>query len=47
MRANPRDLTVDPEFFAGMTCVNVRMFEDVDLKALKLKAADGKSYTPE
>jgi hypothetical protein len=35
---------LDPEFFAGMTCVNVRMFEDVDLKGLKMKEADGKSY---
>jgi hypothetical protein len=35
--------SVDPEFFAGMTCVNVRMFEGVDLKALNLKPADGKS----
>jgi len=36
----------DPDFFAGITCVNVRMLEGVDLKALKMKFADGKSYTP-
>jgi hypothetical protein len=41
------DLNIsDPNFFAGMTCVNVRMFEGVDLKALKIKFADGKNYTP-
>ncbi|KAJ4372268.1 hypothetical protein N0V83_004042 [Neocucurbitaria cava] len=38
--------SVDPGFFPGMTCVNVRMFEDVDLKTLNLKPADGKSYDP-
>lgn len=38
--------SVDPGFFPGMTCVNVRMFEDVDLKTLNIKAADGKSYDP-
>lgn len=32
------------DFFPGMTCVNVRMLEGVDVKALNLKAADGKSY---
>jgi hypothetical protein len=35
---------IDPNFFVGMTCVNVRMFEDIDLKALKFKEADGKNY---
>jgi hypothetical protein len=34
----------DPNFFAGMTCVNVRMFEDVDVKALKIRFADGKNF---
>jgi hypothetical protein len=27
--------------------VNVRMFEDVDVKGLKIKAADGKSFKQE
>ncbi|KAF2831033.1 hypothetical protein CC86DRAFT_133904 [Ophiobolus disseminans] len=35
--------SIDPDFFAGMTCVNVRMFEGVDIKTLKTKFADGKS----
>jgi hypothetical protein len=30
-----------------MTCVNVRMFEDVDVKGLKIKSADGKSFKQE
>jgi hypothetical protein len=34
----------DPNFFAGMTCINVRMLEGVDLKSLKIKFADGKNY---
>ncbi|KAF1942601.1 hypothetical protein EJ02DRAFT_402146 [Clathrospora elynae] len=38
--------STDPTFFAGLTCVNVRMLENVDVKTLKLKFADGKSYTP-
>lgn len=38
--------SIDPEFFPGMTCVNVRMLEDVELEKLKVKAADGKSYDP-
>jgi hypothetical protein len=38
--------SVDPNFFAGMTCINVRMFEDVDFTKLKFKEANGKSYTP-
>lgn len=33
-----------PDFMPGMTIINVRAFQDVDLKALKLKPADGKSY---
>jgi hypothetical protein len=37
---------LDPDFFPGMTCLNVRMLDGVDLKALKIKFADGKSYTP-
>ncbi|KAH8733020.1 glutathione-dependent formaldehyde-activating enzyme [Phaeosphaeriaceae sp. PMI808] len=36
--------SIDPNFFAGMTCVNVRMLDGVDLKSLKIKFADGKSY---
>ncbi|KAH7086817.1 Mss4-like protein [Paraphoma chrysanthemicola] len=39
--------SIDPNFFAGITCINVRMFEDVDLKSLKIKFADGKSYKQE
>ncbi|KAH4237029.1 hypothetical protein HBI56_123760 [Parastagonospora nodorum] len=38
--------SIDPNFFPGMTCLNVRMLDGVDLKALKIKFADGKSYTP-
>jgi hypothetical protein len=34
----------DPGFMPGMTIINVRAFQDVDLKALKLKPMDGKSY---
>tara|TARA_R110002003_G_scaffold126_17_gene11604 strand:- start:439 stop:711 length:273 start_codon:yes stop_codon:yes gene_type:complete len=37
----------DPNFFAGMTCVNVRMLDGVDLKSVKIKFADGKSYKQE
>jgi hypothetical protein len=40
-------LVLDPNFFAGMTCVNVRMLEDVDFKGLKIKNMDGRSYSPE
>jgi hypothetical protein len=29
-----------------MTCLNVRMLDGVDLKALKIKFADGRNYTP-
>jgi hypothetical protein len=29
-----------------MTCLNVRMLDGVDLKALKIKFADGRSYAP-
>ncbi|KAL6711865.1 hypothetical protein ACN47E_002908 [Coniothyrium glycines] len=36
-----------PGFFDGMTCVNVRMLEGVEVKDLKLKPADGRSYVPE
>ncbi|OAL55804.1 hypothetical protein IQ07DRAFT_583249 [Pyrenochaeta sp. DS3sAY3a] len=39
--------SVDPGFFPGITCVNVRMLEGVDTKKLKLKFADGASYNPE
>ncbi|KAF1840031.1 uncharacterized protein K460DRAFT_399646 [Cucurbitaria berberidis CBS 394.84] len=38
--------SVDPSFFPGMTCVNVRMLEGVDLKTLNLKFADGASFDP-
>ncbi|KAF2035791.1 hypothetical protein EK21DRAFT_84199 [Setomelanomma holmii] len=37
----------NPNFFAGMTCVNVRMLDGVDVKSLKIKFADGKNYKPE
>ncbi|KAF1833287.1 hypothetical protein BDW02DRAFT_570170 [Decorospora gaudefroyi] len=33
----------DPSFFPGITCVNVRMLRDVDLKTLNLKFGDGKN----
>jgi hypothetical protein len=36
-------MCADPTFFVGIMCVNVRMFEDVDVKGLKIKAVDGKS----
>ncbi|KAF1912479.1 Mss4-like protein [Ampelomyces quisqualis] len=38
--------SIDPNFFVGMTPLNVRMLEDIDLRALKIKHLDGKSYTP-
>lgn len=38
--------SVDPNFFAGMTCVNVRMFEDVDFAKLNFKEVNGKGYNP-
>ncbi|KAH7408389.1 Mss4-like protein [Phaeosphaeria sp. MPI-PUGE-AT-0046c] len=38
--------SVDPSFFAGITCINVRMLEGVDLKALKIKEVDGKNFNP-
>lgn len=34
----------DPDFFPGMTCVNVRMLEGLELGKLSFKQADGKSY---
>jgi hypothetical protein len=37
----------DAAFMPGMTIINVRAFQDVDLKALKLKPMDGKSYNSE
>jgi hypothetical protein len=33
----------DPDFFHGMTCVNVRMLQDVELEKVKRKSGDGKS----
>jgi hypothetical protein len=36
-----------PDLMPGMTIINVRAFQDVDLKALKLKPMDGKSYNSE
>lgn len=39
--------SIVPGFFDGMTCVNVRMIEDVDVKDLNVKFADGKSYKQE
>jgi hypothetical protein len=33
----------DPNFLPGMTCVNIRMLQDVDLKTLNLKFADGRN----
>lgn len=38
--------SVVPGFFEGMTCVNVRMLEGVDFKALNIKEMDGKNYNP-
>jgi hypothetical protein len=37
--------SVVPGFFDGITCVNVRLIEGVDLDALKYKEMDGASYT--
>lgn len=34
----------DPDFFPGMTCVNVRMLQGVELEDLKRKPGDGKNY---
>jgi len=34
----------DPDFFAGMTCVNARMLQGVELEKLKRKSVDGKSF---
>jgi hypothetical protein len=36
--------SVDPSVFPGMTCVNVRMLEGVELKGVKRKYGDGASY---
>jgi hypothetical protein len=33
----------DPDFFPGMTCVNARMLQGVQLDGLKRKSADGKN----
>ena len=37
----------DPEFFAGITCVNVRTLAGVDFKKLHLKELDGASFKVE
>jgi len=34
----------DPNFFTGMTCINVRMLQGVELETLKRKSVDGKSF---
>ncbi|KAI4925966.1 uncharacterized protein J4E92_006703 [Alternaria infectoria] len=34
----------DPNFFAGMTCINARMLQGVELEKLKRKSVDGKSF---
>ena len=39
--------SIRPGFFEGITVVNVRLFEDLDLGALKYKEMDGRSYTKE
>lgn len=36
--------SVDPGVFPGMTCVNVRMLEGVDVKDVKRRYGDGASY---
>jgi hypothetical protein len=36
--------SADPEYYPDYLAVNVRTFEGVDLKALKLKHVDGKRY---
>jgi hypothetical protein len=39
--------SIRPGVFDGMSIVNVRLIEDVDLAKLKYKDIDGKSYTKE
>jgi hypothetical protein len=34
----------DPDFFPGMTCINARMLQGVQLDGLKRKFGDGKNY---
>ncbi|KAF2679337.1 glutathione-dependent formaldehyde-activating protein [Lentithecium fluviatile CBS 122367] len=36
--------STDPEYYPDYLAVNVRAFEELDLKALKLKQVDGKNY---
>ncbi|KZM27245.1 carbon-sulfur lyase [Ascochyta rabiei] len=39
--------SISPGFFDGMSIVNVRLFESVELEKLRFKEMDGRSYTPE
>ncbi|KAI4957593.1 hypothetical protein J4E86_004732 [Alternaria arbusti] len=34
----------DPSFFTGMTCINARMLQGVEIEKLKRKSVDGKSF---
>ncbi|KAH6638006.1 Mss4-like protein [Boeremia exigua] len=39
--------SIRPGFFDGVSIVNVRMFEGVEVEKLRFKEMDGKSYTKE
>lgn len=39
--------SIRPDFFVGMSIVNVRLFEGVELENIKYKEMDGRSYTKE
>lgn len=39
--------SVTPGFFDGMSILNVRLFEGVELAGLTLKEMDGRSYSAE
>ena len=39
--------SLDPNFYADFKAVNVRTFEGVDLKKLRVKEVDGKSFNPD
>ncbi|KAF9699855.1 hypothetical protein EKO04_002225 [Ascochyta lentis] len=39
--------SVSPGFFDGMSIVNIRLFEGVELEKLRFKEMDGRSYSTE
>jgi hypothetical protein len=39
--------SISPGFFDGMSIVNSRLFEGVEVEGLEVKEMDGRNYDPE